>query len=150
MKPATHGCARFTDSLAASSKTWIGFSRDEVARAVKMMKGQEFQKGLIRFPLIHDVPLTRREAIKVVEDFGWPTPPRSACYICPNHGDHEWREMKEKRPDEFTLAVQVERDIQKKDPDAWLHRSCVPLDQVDFTQHADLFSRPCDSGACFI
>lgn len=38
---------------------WIGFIRDEVKRVFRMAKGEEYQKGLIRFPLIADVPTTR-------------------------------------------------------------------------------------------
>lgn len=128
---------------------WIGFSRDEQRRIVKMQQCEDFQNGLIRFPLL-EVLLTRRECIKLVEDIGWPTPPRSACWMCPNKSDHEWRLEISERPDEFTKAVEFEREMQKTDPDAWLHRSCVPLDQVDFSQPEDLFSRPCDSGLCFV
>lgn len=128
---------------------WIGFSRDEQRRIVKMQQGKEYANGLIRFPLL-EAGLTRRECIKLVEDYGWPTPPRSACYMCPNHSDHEWRLIKSERPDEFQKAVEIERKIQAVDPDAWLHRSCVPLDQVDFSQPEDLFSRACDSGVCFV
>ena len=70
--------------------------------------------------------------------------------MCPNHSDHEWRRLKDERPDEFQKAVDLEREIHRRDPEAWLHRSCVPLDKVDFSQPEDLFSRPCDSGVCFI
>lgn len=128
---------------------WIGFSRDEQRRIISMQQGEEFKKGLIRFPILEQ-GLTRRDCIKLVEDFGWPTPPRSACWMCPNHGDHEWRLIKTQRPDEFQKAVELEREIHKVDPDAWLHRSCVPLDEVDFSQPEDLFSRACDSGMCFV
>ena len=61
---------------------WIGFSRDECKRVWRMAKGEEYQKGLIRFPLIHDVPTTRQEAINIVKAMGWPTPPRSRCWMC--------------------------------------------------------------------
>lgn len=129
---------------------WIGFSRDEQTRIVKMQQGKEYTKGLISFPLLTECPMTRRECIQLVESMGWPTPPRSACWMCPNHSPHEWRLMKAERPDEFQKAVELEREIHAVDPDAWLHRSCVPLDQVDFSQPEDLFSRPCDSGMCFV
>lgn len=129
---------------------WIGFSRDETRRISKMMVGEDYKKGLIRFPLLSDFPTTRREAIKLVESMGWPTPPRSACWMCPNHHDNEWRLLKKERPDEFQKAVNIEKEIQLKDPDAWLHRSCKPLGEIDFTEEEDLFSRPCDSGSCFI
>lgn len=129
---------------------WIGFSRDEVNRVWKCRLGHDFKKGLVSLPLVDIFPTTRREAIKLVEDFGWPTPPRSACWMCPNHSDNEWRKLIAERPDEFQKAVELEREIHKTDPDAWLHRSCIPLDQVDFSQPEDLFSRPCDSGLCFV
>lgn len=128
---------------------WIGFSWDEPVRALRMMKGKEYQKGLIRFPLIHEVRLKRQEAIRIVEEMGWPTPPRSACWCCPNHSDFEWKKMKEERPDEFAMACAFEREIQQRDPDAWLHSSCVPLGEVDFSGN-DLFATPCDSGVCFV
>ena len=129
---------------------WIGFSRDEQRRLFNMMKCQDYLKGLIRFPLVSDYPSTRREAIALVESMGWPTPPRSACWMCPNKSDNEWRLQRDERPDEFARAIALEKQIHKRDPDAWLHKSCKPLDQVDFSQPDDLFSRPCDSGQCFV
>lgn len=128
---------------------WIGFSRDEQRRILKRQQSDDFKKGLNRFPLL-ELGLTRRDCIQFVESMGWPTPPRSSCYMCPNHSDHEWRKLIAERPDEFQKAVEIEREIHKVDPDAWLHRSCIPLDQVDFSQPEDLFSRPCDSGQCFV
>lgn len=70
--------------------------------------------------------------------------------MCPNQSDAEWRDLKENRPEEFQNAVELEREIREKDSFAWLHQSCQPLDQVSFDQPEDLFSRACDSGACFI
>lgn len=129
--------------------SWIGFSWDEQRRWAKWYNGPEYAKGEIRFPLV-ELRMKRRDAIALVESMGWPTPPRSSCYMCPNHSDHEWRRLIAERPDEFQKAVEIEREIQKVDPHAWLHRSCIPLDQVDFSQPEDLFSRPCDSGMCFV
>lgn len=129
---------------------WIGFSRDEQTRIVRMQRTDEYKSGLIRFPLLHDYPTTRREAIALVEFMGWPTPPRSACYMCPNKSDTEWRLLRDERPDEFAKAVALEKEIHLRDPDAWLHKSCKPLSQVDFSQPDDLFSRPCNSGQCFV
>ena len=129
---------------------WIGFSRDEQSRVVRAMQHKDYQSGQTFLPLVEGFSMTRREAIAAVERIGWPTPPRSACWMCPNHSDHEWRKLIAERPDEFQKAVGLEREIHKLDPDAWLHRSCVPLDQVDFSQPEELFSRPCDSGMCFV
>jgi hypothetical protein len=119
-----------------------------------MMAGKEYQAGLIRFPLIHDVPLSRAQAIKVVERFGWPTPPRSACWMCPNQSDAEWRDLKENWPKEFQQAVELENELRKRDANIFLHESRTPLSEVDFyaQQNFDdeMFNnKPCSSGMCF-
>lgn len=129
---------------------WIGFSLDESPRAARMMRGEEWEKGLIRFPLIQDIPFRRRQCAAAVAVIGWPTPPRSNCYFCPNQSDQEWLSVKTDSPEEFQKAVELEREIRKLDPFAWFHGSCVPLDQVDFSAPEGLFSRACDSGACFV
>lgn len=130
-------------------RNWIGFSTNEARRAVRMMQGDEFKAGLIYFPLISGIPHTREQAIKVVEKAGWPTPPRSACWNCPNQADDEWRDLKENHPDEFAAACALEKEVQLKDPFAWFHESCIPLGEVDFTKPDDLFDRACSSGGCF-
>ncbi len=131
-------------------RQWINFSLDEVRRAVRMMKGEDYQAGLIYFLLIHGVPLKRQQAIREVERMGWPTPPRSACWMCPNQGDGEWRELKANHPDEFAAACALEKEIQAHDPFIWFHQSCTPLADVDFSQPEDLFAdRPCSTGGCF-
>lgn len=130
-------------------RRWIGFSLDETRRAVKMMGGEDYAAGLIRFPLIHDIPMRRHQAIALVKKMGWPTPPRSACWMCPNQTDTEWRDLKANYPADFALAVGLEKEVQKTDPFAWLHQACVPLDQIDFDAPEDLFDRACNSGGCF-
>jgi hypothetical protein len=131
-------------------RKWIGFSLDEWRRAQRLMTSEEGRKGLIRLPLVYDVPLKRYEAIKEVVKMGWPTPPRSRCWMCPNQQDDEWSEMP---LDEFDKAVAFEKEIQVIDPHAWLHKSCLPLDTcAPFPQEATLFDSGiyCTSGVCFI
>lgn len=130
-------------------RSWVGYSFDEQRRWARMMQGEEYQKGLMWFPLV-DKGIKRHEAIRAVERAGWPSPPRSACWMCPNQSDEEWRDLRDTSPDEFAKAVQFDADIRAKDPHAWLHKSCKPLSDVDFSEAPELFSRACDSGACFI
>ena len=94
-------------------RKWIGFSLDEWRRVQRMMAGKEYRKGLIRFPMVSDVPMKRFEGILLVERMGWPTPPRSRCKICSNQADQEWLEMKDNRPWELKEAAEVERKIQE-------------------------------------
>lgn len=131
-------------------RRWIGFSLDESRRAVRMMKSDDYISGLVYFPLINGVPLRRNQAISLVESMGWPTPPRSTCWNCPNQGDDEWRDLKLNSPDEFAAACALEKEVQAIDPFCWFHQSCVPLGEVDFSQEPDLFGdRACSSGGCF-
>jgi hypothetical protein len=132
-------------------RSWIGFSLDEQRRWWRMMQGEEYKAGLLYFPLV-EKRLRRQQSIELVKTMGWPDPPRSRCYMCPNQNDDEWRELKETSPLEFKEAVAVDAEIRQRDPHAWLHRSCVPLADVDFSKEKepDLFNRPCDSGTCFL
>ncbi len=131
---------------------WIGFSIDEWRRAQRIMVSEEGCKGLIRLPLIQDIPLTREQAITEVKKVGWPAPPRSRCWMCPNQADEEWTDLKERFPEEFQQAVEFEKEIQEFDQNCWLHKSCVPLDKVKFSKEPTLFDAGmyCNSGACFI
>lgn len=130
-------------------RSWIGFSLDEQRRYFRMMNGEEYQKGLIWFPLV-EKRLRRYQSIELVKAMGWPEPPRSRCWMCPNQSNAEWRELRDNRPTEFQAAIKLEAEIQQRDPHAWLHKSCIPLSKVDFTEEPDLFNRPCDSGVCFL
>lgn len=128
--------------------SWIGYGKDEQIRWARCMRGDDYKAGRIRLPLVIDVPLSRHECQKLIESMGWPVPaPKSRCWMCPNQSDSEWRSLPR---DEFQKAVQLEKEIQRTDPHAWLHKSMIPLSDVDFTQPDDLFNRPCDSGNCFL
>lgn len=60
--------------------------------------------------------------------------PRSACIGCPYHDNRAWRDLRDRRPDEWQEAVEVDRKIRHgKDMrgQAFLHRSLKPLDEAD-------------------
>ena len=132
-------------------RSWIGFSADEWPRVARMKQGEEYKAGRIHFPLF-DMNLRRQDSIALVEAMGWPTPPRSACWMCPNQTDAEWRDLKDNHPEEFAKAVETDREMRERDPNYWLHDSCQPLGTVDFSRPDDLFWRSCDpkeGAACF-
>jgi hypothetical protein len=148
-EPIDRWLARKRGLTRSKWQKWIGFSRDEVNRIFRMSKGDEYSKGLIRFPLLTDCPTTRHESIRIVERMGWPTPPRSRCWMCPNQSDYEWREIR-KDASMWEKALAFEDEMRKRDSHAFLHRSGVPLREVDFTEEDDLFTGKCDSGGCFL
>ena len=73
---------------------WLGISVDEMRR---MSPGTEKWKN--RYPLIEQ-RMTRDDCVALVERMGWPTPPRSSCWMCPNHTQEEWRDIKENKPED--------------------------------------------------
>jgi len=119
--------------------SWIGISLDEVSR----MKPSKLPWAKNRFPLI-EMEMTRHDCLRWMKSKGYPTPPRSACTYCPFHSDHEWRTMKNERPNEFAEAVAFEKQFQalrdtENGPNRmkgklYLHDSLVPLDQIDFSE----------------
>lgn len=125
---------------------WLGMSTDEIER----MKHAD--KLWLRhvYPLIEMVPTSRHQCVAIVEKYGWPTPPKSRCWMCPNMGPRGWRELRDDFPDDFAKAVALESEIHLVDPEMWLHKLAIPLveavEQSDL--QADLFDG-CDSGYCF-
>jgi hypothetical protein len=133
----------------------IGISLDESQR----MRDASRKWMRNEYPLV-DLGMTRADCIAWCKKHGYGQPPRSACIGCPFQKDKEWRNLKENRPDEWQDAVQFDTflrssDFQKKTKlvgDCFLHRSCLPLDQVDFTTKEEqgqfnLFDMEC-TGMC--
>lgn len=136
-----HRWLRRVHNVPVNYQKWIGFSFDEPKRWMKMRESQP----TVRFPLVDDVECTRAACVSIVHDMGWPEPPRSSCWMCPLMKDDEWLSLPLV---EFNKAVVLDREIRIKDPNAFLHRQCVPLDQVKFKSSTDE-PRACDSGVCF-
>lgn len=137
--------------------SWIGISLDEAQR----MKPSRVKYIRNIWPLV-DKGISRLDCLQWMRDRGYPQPPKSACTFCPYHDDAQWRDLKNNEPEEFEKAVQFEKDwnrvvLTDKRPSQtkstiYLHRSCKPLDQVDFRNAADhgqtdMFGDECE-GMC--
>jgi len=112
--------------------TILGISWDESQR----MKAEDPKRPWQQFehPLI-DRRMTRYDCLEWMEVHGYHEPPRSACLGCPFHSNAEWRRMQVEHPEEFEDAVDFDRKIRKMKGmrgDVYLHRSCKPLDEIDF------------------
>ncbi|HDR9068188.1 hypothetical protein SAMN03159335_06193 [Burkholderia cepacia] len=126
--------------------TWLGISTDELGRVQKCRSG----KWRTRYPLIEQA-MNRGDCVALVRRMGWPDPPRSSCYMCPNHTAHEWRDIRDNKPADWQAAIQFERELRLRDPHAFLHHDCVPLDQADLDdRNGVLFGHNCTSGHCFV
>lgn len=136
------------DSDVKTCIKWIGISLDEIHR----MKPSRRSTVTHIWPLI-DHRIRRHDCLRWMQAKGYPEPPRSACIYCPYHSDAEWKRL---TPEEFQSAVEFEKRFQVAHGNVrgqpFLHRSLVPLDQVDFSTDEDhgqqvMFGNDC-SGHC--
>lgn len=125
----------------------IGISVDEAHR----MKPNRNPWVENRWPLI-DARMKRQDCEVYLSKHGIAIPKKSSCVYCPFHSDHQWKELKEKYPEEFAKAVEVDKSVRnmgmKVTETMYVHRSCKPLDTVDFQENQmDLFGNECE-GYC--
>ncbi|MBR1040736.1 hypothetical protein JQ593_17325 [Bradyrhizobium viridifuturi] len=130
---------------------WIGISMDEAIR----MKPSFESWRVNRWPLI-ELRMTRRDCLAWLSQHDYPVPPKSACIGCPYHSDAAWRDMRASDPRSWADAVEVDRVIRNGmrciRGEVFLHRSAVPLSEVDLSTDADhgqldLFANECE-GMC--
>jgi hypothetical protein len=127
----------------------IGISTDE---ALRMKPAHEAWKKH-RWPLI-EKSMSRNDCLRWMERKGYPLPPKSSCIGCPFHSDHEWRLIKAD-PVSWADALEVDQAIRQQPGmkgQQFMHRSCVPLDQVDLSTaedhgQVDMFNNECE-GMC--
>lgn len=183
---------------------WIGFSEDEAGRckpsnecrcgharvAGRGSKAEVIHEpdGCTRcacsrfdpwmrnvWPLM-EMRMRRSDTIAWFAANGHPTPPRSACWFCPNSGNERWRSLRATHPDLWERACALDdgirhvSDFRNRDNTAlavgsklYLHASLTPLRvadlrsdherTVDAGQGAlfdpDALSMDCNSGVCF-
>lgn len=125
---------------------WIGISWEERRRR----RGPRKKWFQAVYPLLDFLPQAVHVSacLQAVEEAGWPLPPRSRCTHCPNQGDAEWAEL---TAEEFEAVCRMEDDWRKIDPNAFAHKSLIPLRQVVLQPKAEsdgLFGG-CQAGMCF-
>lgn len=126
---------------------WIGYSIDEKHR-IRVKTGAWTHS----WPLI-EKKLRRQDSINYVQRMGWPEPPRSACWMCPNMGLIERKHQKENEPEDFSAACDFEGAIQRRDEDVWLTGMAIPLKDIDFDNlnegQMDMIGSHCPNTGCF-
>lgn len=115
---------------------WIGISTDEIVRAKPSFEAWQVK----RFPLI-EKRLSRRDCLAWLRRHDYPDPPKSECIGCPFHSNAVWRSMREQDAVAWQDAVEVDRALRTGlrgiRGEVYLHRSCVPLEDVDLSTAAD-------------
>lgn len=127
--------------------TWLGMSTDEVER----LKPSDVKWQTLHWPLCFDVPMNRADCRQLIQNYGWPDPPKSSCWMCPHRRNDQWQRLKIFYPEDFKKAVALDKQVREQDTKGgvWLHEDRKPLDEIDFTKpdQPQLFG--CDSGFCW-
>lgn len=133
---------------ASSVEMLIGISTDEAHR----MRDSGRKYIINSYPLI-DLRWRRSDCEKYLKECGLKAV-KSACIGCPYKDDAAWAAMKRNNPEDFENAVEFDRAIrssQRIKGEIFLHKSCVPLDQVLFNEEKyvqlDMFGEECE-GMC--
>jgi PP-loop superfamily ATP-utilizing enzyme len=135
------------------AKVAIGISVDEIHRANRR-RSEPYEE--IVYPLL-DLGLRRSDCLDVIEQAGLPAPPKSACFFCPFKTLQQWQAMREKEPELFAKAAELEEHViaQRaalgKDP-AYLTRRGTTLPEAVSARNPlpllDQGDAECDSGWC--
>tara|TARA_R100000664_G_C2713859_1_gene109704 strand:+ start:96 stop:890 length:795 start_codon:yes stop_codon:yes gene_type:complete len=117
---------------------WYGISCDESQR-MRVAADPKDSWRVFEYPLVR-MGWSRRRCLDYLAEHGV-VAPRSACVYCPFHSNAEWLRIKA-QPDEWRRVVEFERsmhaahamhgDIAGLRSKPYLHRSRVPIDQVEF------------------
>ena len=128
------------------------------------------------WPLIkgYGLQYRRSDTIRWFSENGHPTPPRSACWFCPNSRNGRWSMLKRDHPDLFERACTLDEQIRdgggfnrrgtvELKGQLFLHDSRIPLRDADLRSaveiaadegQGDLFdgaelANDCEAGVCF-
>lgn len=63
-----------------------------------------------RWPLV-ELRMKRLDTIRWFPQHGYPDPPRSACYFCPNSSNERWQYLRDAHPDLFERACTLDETI---------------------------------------
>lgn len=88
------------------AKVWIGISTDERERGYKKSAVSYVENY---YPLLEE-EYSRYEVVEAIKRAGMPVPQKSGCWFCPWRGQNYWLSFKQKEPELFKLALQLEKE----------------------------------------
>ena len=126
---------------------WLDITLDEASR----MKESRMYNITYKYPLI-DKRLKRSDCINFFKKNDLPIPMKSSCIFCPYHSDKFWKDLKKEGNGVWDLAVKVDYSIRDSSQRGvrdklFLHKSCLPLDEVQFADQQELWDEECE-GYC--
>jgi len=141
------GLKRYEHAEIGAVDLWMGISTDESHR--QRLSSERWISNY--YPLI-EKEMSRFDCLKWFASINLPAPPRSSCIGCPYHSNEEWRSIMSD-PDAWSEAITFDNKIRSLGSLAgnlYLHQSCIPLDEIDFStleDHGQLNFLDCE-GIC--
>lgn len=135
---------------------YFGISTDEAARAERGKKRFEVVKHTVPvYPLI-DMEWSRKGCVAYLRDRLPHEVPKSSCVFCPYRTNQSWRNLKQTDPDGWGRAVEIDTALRDKASvcnrgfrqELFVHRSCVPLEVIDFDALAPNTLDPMSTSEC--
>ena len=119
---------------------WLGITTDEAHRAREsdvlwLRSVYPLMNGYLDETDTEGLSWTSADCVSYVENrLGWPTPPKSSCFICPHMRNDEWLKLPYKLR---RAAIHIEQRMHRKMKNnplyqSFLHPDRVPLSQVNF------------------
>ena len=120
----------------------IGISLDEAHR----MKPSGVKYITNEYPLV-EKGINRQQCLQWMVDHGYRIPPKSACIFCPYINNDRLRDMRENAPKDWKRLVAFDHEMRKRQKATingakitgtlYVHRDCVPIDEVDLRRAED-------------
>lgn len=135
---------------------YFGISTDEAARAERAKKRFEGVKHTIpHWPLI-EMGWSRNDCLAYLRDKLPHEVPKSSCVFCPYRTNQSWGHLKATDPTGWQRAVEIDHALRDKSSavtrgfrqELFVHRSCVPLDMIDFAALAPNTLDPMTTSEC--
>jgi hypothetical protein len=126
---------------------YFGITTDEARRAERTkVRFERFKWAVPVFPFI-DMGWSRQDCVEWLRDRVPHEVPRSACVFCPYKSNTEWKRLKETDTAGWSRAVEIDTALRQEGAAAgrgmekklYLHRSCLPLEVIDFDHTHTLF-----------
>jgi len=132
-------------------EVWFGISLDEMDRMFKPKRKnvihvypfcgyQADRDGFKEYPTKR---MTRSEIIKWIEEKGYKIPPKSACVFCPFQNNRAWKELSYLDWEYAKVLDKAIRQHPKMTEERYLHRSCKPIDEVEFSKNQTEINYDC-------
>lgn len=123
----------------------IGITTDEISRA----KDNDVAWLTNKHPLL-EKRMSRRDCLNWLSRQGIVNVPKSACTFCPYHSNPEWAAFKKEDGASWNQILEVDAALNERGE--YLHSSCKPIKDVDFSTEEErgqlnMFNNECE-GMC--